>query len=485
MANFKRIFLILFLASFLLFIFSSFIFAQKTELEYPQVSGAETPTTVKTAFPEYIKYLFNFAIIIAGLIAFASLVYGGFRYLTSAGSPVAMSDARAQITAGLLGLIILLASFIILTTINPQLVNLKITPEQFQQGVILYATGSCPGRANPQGEESKDFLRVRRSLSSLEDFNDKTQSIYFYNSGDEMEVYIFSQENFKPEDSPSFISKTHKAGDCASVSGGQSIILYWKTPGVYLFEKTNFETPPSPRLYTADSGDFGDFHDKAKSLKILSFTKAFCIAGTDGPPGCKSSDPKEVEKMCDDSHCLCPPNCGGMGDPTVSKFGAILHENSNFEGDCQVFLKDEPDLITNAPCTNSGVGPYCQENIRDRASAITLFKQLLRGVPSGDGVTLYNNYDFNEETDAKDLPLENCHFPLSNNQPLWVDFSMCSVLDKQKASSIKVDGTYIALLFRQDGRCEVFKTPGDLRLKDNNIGDDQAKYMLVIPVAKD
>jgi hypothetical protein len=308
-----------------------------------------------------------------------------------------------------------------------------------------------------------------------------------------MEVYIYSQENFKPEDSPSFISKTHKAGDCASVSGGQSIILYWKTPGVYLFEKTNFETPPSPRLYTADSGDFGDFHDKAKSLKILSFTKAFCIAGTDGPPGCKSSDPKEVEKMCNDSHCLCPPNCGGMGDPTVSKFGAILHENSNFEGDCTVFFTDHPDMTDPAlmngpqdkPCINSGTGPYCQQKVWDKASSITLFKQLLRATPSGDGVTLYNNYDFNEEEGGKDLPLEECHFPLSDNQPLWIDSTRCSVLASQKASSIKVDGTYIALLFRQDGRCEVFKPPGDLRLKDNNIGDDQAKYMLVIPVAKD
>ncbi|GAI38764.1 unnamed protein product, partial [marine sediment metagenome] len=48
-------------------------------------------------------------------------VYGGFLYLISAGAPVKMIAAKDQITGGILGLVILLSSYLILTTINPQL----------------------------------------------------------------------------------------------------------------------------------------------------------------------------------------------------------------------------------------------------------------------------------------------------------------------------------------------------------------------------
>ena len=98
---------------------------QGLEVDYPAIPGAPPPSET-TLLPEYIKYLYNFSIVIAGLIAFFSLVYGGFRYLISAGQPLAMADARSQITAGVIGLAIILASFLLLITINPQLTILKL-----------------------------------------------------------------------------------------------------------------------------------------------------------------------------------------------------------------------------------------------------------------------------------------------------------------------------------------------------------------------
>ena len=81
------------------------------------------PKTVEgTSLPDYVKYIFNFAIIIAGAVAFGVTVLGGIRWLTSAGDPSKLRDAKDQIFAAFLGLIILLSSYLILTTINPQLV---------------------------------------------------------------------------------------------------------------------------------------------------------------------------------------------------------------------------------------------------------------------------------------------------------------------------------------------------------------------------
>jgi len=491
----KKILPIIFLIIFLVFIFWSFTFAQETEVKYPQVGGAETPTQVKTALPKYINYLFALSLAIAGLIAFASLVYGGFRYIASAGSPVAMSDAKSQITAGILGLVILLVSFLLLRTINPQLVVLKVGPKEFEKGVILYNSLNCQGGPSPIGEEGKEFLRVRRSLSSLEEFNGKTQSVYFYNPGEEMEVYIFPNDGgFKPGNDPSFGSKDHAAGQCKDTGNIQSrsIVLYWKIPGVYLFEKTNYETPPEARLFISNSAAFEGFHDKIKSLMILPLKKKFCDIGVDietgTPISCKTATDCDINREC-------------LITMDVAKFGVILHENSDFEGDCQVFFTDNTNLA-NALCTNSGNGPYCKEPVKERASAITIFKQRLFEIPTGKGVTLYANYDFNEEEGGKDWNGKGQCGPYAPTEPTWIETCQCSEVEPgdeckpvlenpggpiggPKGSSIRIEGSYIALLFREDGRCEVFKSPGDVRLNGNHIGDDQARYMLVIPISKE
>ena len=94
------------------------------EVTYPD---GEAPRTVETGLPEYVKYIFNFSIMIAGLVAFGALVAGGIRYLTSAGAPAVMADAKDQILAAFLGLIILLCSYLILVTINPQLTIFRVT----------------------------------------------------------------------------------------------------------------------------------------------------------------------------------------------------------------------------------------------------------------------------------------------------------------------------------------------------------------------
>jgi len=110
--------LVFFLLSF------AFVLAQeerKLEVEYPEISGIK-PETVKTGLPEYVKYIFSFGIIIFGLIVFGALIWGGVLYLTSAGQPTKLREAKDRIFSAFLGLVILLSSYLILTTINPQLV---------------------------------------------------------------------------------------------------------------------------------------------------------------------------------------------------------------------------------------------------------------------------------------------------------------------------------------------------------------------------
>lgn len=119
MSNYKKIVLIFLLAIFFLFILVNFSSAAERKLEV-KIPGLETDTL--PALPDYIVAIYNFALMIIGLICFGAIIYGGIRYLTSAGKPAAMADAKDQIFAALLGLIILFSAYLILTTINPELI---------------------------------------------------------------------------------------------------------------------------------------------------------------------------------------------------------------------------------------------------------------------------------------------------------------------------------------------------------------------------
>ncbi|MFC1629960.1 peptidoglycan DD-metalloendopeptidase family protein [Patescibacteria group bacterium] len=219
----------------LLLFFSLCIFTsvQGLEVDYPDIPGT-SPLPDKPLLPEYVKYLYNLSIMLAGLVAFFSLVYGGFRYLTSVGSPVAMSDAKEQITAGIVGLVILLISYTILSTINPELKFLRAELPHLGKGIILYASSGCPGGEDPDGRPGEDFMYLGKSMSFLGDFTNKAKSIYFLNAaeGNEaLKLSIFPKENWEPEDSPSWESEDHSIGTCKSIPDGTqttSVFLKWQ-----------------------------------------------------------------------------------------------------------------------------------------------------------------------------------------------------------------------------------------------------------------
>jgi len=54
-----------------------------------------------------LPYLF----VIAGLLLLLYLIFGGFTYLTSAGDPKKMEDAKGKITGALVGFLIVFVSF--------------------------------------------------------------------------------------------------------------------------------------------------------------------------------------------------------------------------------------------------------------------------------------------------------------------------------------------------------------------------------------
>ena len=109
----------------------------------PKVSEPPTPTPGNTITPagsgpnftntpqslqEVIQNIFNLALMVSGILAFGAVIYGAFMYTFSAGNPGMQSDARDQILQAFLGLALLLGSYLILNTINPNLTRITLNP---------------------------------------------------------------------------------------------------------------------------------------------------------------------------------------------------------------------------------------------------------------------------------------------------------------------------------------------------------------------
>ena len=73
----------------------------------------------------FIIVLYDFLLSAVGIAAMFMIVIGGFRYLTAAGNAAALSEAKDIIYSALYGLLLAISVWVIVSTINPDLVYLK------------------------------------------------------------------------------------------------------------------------------------------------------------------------------------------------------------------------------------------------------------------------------------------------------------------------------------------------------------------------
>ncbi len=117
----------------------------------PLQPGQTTPGC-QTTLQTYLPGLFNFGIAIAGLMAFVVITFAGLKYVTVE-TIYGKSDARELLENALWGLLLVIAAWVILNTINPGILNfnLSMQPPPATTSATPSATGSghVPGRARP------------------------------------------------------------------------------------------------------------------------------------------------------------------------------------------------------------------------------------------------------------------------------------------------------------------------------------------------
>lgn len=132
--------------------------------------GDCTPGTLtsKMDLNTYLLYIYKFSIGIAVFLAIVRIIWGGFLYITSA-TPFGKQDGREKITEAVIGLCMILASYLILRTIDPRLVNIDASIPK-----IKYDQKKLDTARNFQNELASELIGANtENQLKIKEVNDK------------------------------------------------------------------------------------------------------------------------------------------------------------------------------------------------------------------------------------------------------------------------------------------------------------------------
>lgn len=258
--NKKKLLKILFLSFITCFLcFSCFAYAD----ELPTGEGFEIEVPDTGNVSEVAKWAFYLLVSISGIAAFGILVWAGFLYITAAGDPGRIGEAKNKAKAAIFGLIFILASYLILTTLNPELTTFTTKHLDIQNGIVL--TNNSTGK-------QWNYVQSAPILSSKIKIDDdgnivsgSTYSIKFIASPDELYgIYIYKGTSYTYGMGEIFYK--NNGGTISLPSEPASIYLLWNKPGVYLYDDDNPEKPP--KYLTTGSKSIGTFANAVDRIVI-------------------------------------------------------------------------------------------------------------------------------------------------------------------------------------------------------------------------
>ncbi len=463
-----------FLISFIISLSETCFAKVLLEVEYPVIPGS-SPITSTTPLTEYVQYLFNFGMLIGILTAFASLIFGGFIYITSAVAPEKKKDAKNRIFSSILGMVFLLLAYLILVTINPELSIFKTQDLKTVPGVYL------------KGAQD----RVELIWCHSKNLGNFSQIEYVCDPGSLPTILV----SFYSESGCGKLNSTIEmdCGQTVSIPSPTPKSISWvkRTAGVYLYEKSNCPLseylsglPVSP--FTSSVSDFGGLKNQIRSVKIINDQSLYLW------------------------------------------YIAVLYDLPNYEGKCYY-------VNPNASCDNLNRPPT--EPFSALASSASIYR--FSDTPEGNGVTFYrkpsvNMTDFNE-TGGK-LTITNAeikNYMTANNTAAYVgdlnelkfnnvpkeeqdctkwdlinglpENNYCTEwkppsLSGENLSSIKIDGNYFVMLVHYDpahdapsgkwSYCQGFPVnddinkegPRQIRWKYIRRSEKYPNYVLIFPV---
>lgn len=139
---------------------SEFVEQTPVQVGAPAVNKDGVQVMRSDLIARYLKAIYNWGLGIAGIIAVVMLMAGGLMWITSGGSGDMVSRAQKMIVGSITGLALLVGAYLLLTIINPNLVNLptidteligKITPGCCEENGVgaMTTSNKCKGVFSP------------------------------------------------------------------------------------------------------------------------------------------------------------------------------------------------------------------------------------------------------------------------------------------------------------------------------------------------
>ena len=152
-------FLFLFLLSGLLILFSFPVLGDdyKFETGIPGIVGPGQSLQA-LSLNDFIVKLIKILFPLAGILAFVMIVWAGFEYATSGGDTNKQKDAQDRITNAIIGLILLFAFYIIIYTINPDILK--------TQNISLPTVTTIPFTSKPVTQDLEYLMQIAKSFAT-------------------------------------------------------------------------------------------------------------------------------------------------------------------------------------------------------------------------------------------------------------------------------------------------------------------------------
>lgn len=126
----------------------------------PISSGETTPSS----FADYTNKIYQFAVVIGISLAVLMIIFAGYKYMTTAGDPQSLAEAKEVLLGAIVGLVLILLTRLILATIDPRLLS-------FPQHAPVFSYSATPVPGSGTGS---DLQNAAQKLCQDEKKNKKS-----------------------------------------------------------------------------------------------------------------------------------------------------------------------------------------------------------------------------------------------------------------------------------------------------------------------
>jgi hypothetical protein len=205
----------------------SFIASPVFAATYPEFGGITLSKDTTAA--QYIIYFFNLIVAVGAFIAVIMVIMAGIEWVTSSGNPSKIESAKSKIANTLIGVGVLVGSYFILNTINPQLTNIKIDDLTCSHGIVVSVKKS-------------DGKITQECIDSSQNVLDTiTSTIGWKIVGTPyLKVYTYSEPNYLGT-IKEYDCRTGACSGSLDITGAKSIYFVPNDPGIYLYDNVDYK----------------------------------------------------------------------------------------------------------------------------------------------------------------------------------------------------------------------------------------------------